>query len=66
MDAYPLTFDVMPPEGPRNRLTRAFRIILADPALLLVGGPGRRLGREPGRPALLTGRAADHDGQGRS
>jgi hypothetical protein len=40
MDAYPLTFDVTPPEGPRNRLTSAFRIILAIPHLLIVGGPG--------------------------
>jgi Domain of unknown function (DUF4389) len=40
MDAYPLTFDVTQPEGPRNRLTSAFRIILAIPHLLIVGGPG--------------------------
>jgi Domain of unknown function (DUF4389) len=40
MDAYPLTFDVTSPEGPRNRLTSAFRIILAIPHLLIVGGPG--------------------------
>src|SRR3990172_7531506 len=40
MDAYPLTYDVTPPEGPRNRLTSTFRIILAIPHILLVGSPG--------------------------
>jgi hypothetical protein len=44
MDAYPLTFDVTPPEGTRNRLTSAFRLILAIPHLLLVGGPGAGFG----------------------
>ncbi len=36
---YPLTYDVTPPDGPRNRLTCAFRVILGIPHLLLVGGP---------------------------
>jgi hypothetical protein len=36
---YPLTYDVTPPEGARNRLTCAFRVILGIPHLLLVGGP---------------------------
>jgi hypothetical protein len=40
MDAYSLSFDVTPPEGPRDRLTSAFRIILTIPHLLIVGGPG--------------------------
>jgi hypothetical protein len=40
MDAYPLTYDVTAPDGPRNRLTSAFRIILAIPHILLVGSPG--------------------------
>ena len=40
MDTYPLSYDVTPPEGARNRLTTAFRFILAIPHILLVGGPG--------------------------
>lgn len=40
METYPLTYDVTPPEGPRNRLTTAVRFILAIPHMLLVGGPG--------------------------
>ena len=40
MDGYPLSYDVTPPEGPRNRLTTAFRVILAIPHILLVGSPG--------------------------
>jgi len=39
MDMYPLTYDVTPPEGPRNRLTSAFRLILSIPHILLVGSP---------------------------
>src|SRR5512146_3280804 len=39
MDAYPLSYDVAPPGGPRNRLTSAFRFILAIPHLLIVGSP---------------------------
>jgi hypothetical protein len=37
--AYPLAYDVTPPDGPRNRLTCAFRVILGIPHLLIVGGP---------------------------
>ena len=36
---YPLTFDVEPQLHDRDRLTSFFRIILAIPHLLLVGGP---------------------------
>ena len=38
--AYPVTVAVVPPLLPRNRLTTAFRLILAIPHLLLVGGAG--------------------------
>jgi hypothetical protein len=40
MESYPLAYDVTPPEEPRNRLTSAFRIILAIPHALIVGTPG--------------------------
>lgn len=38
--SYPVTYDVEPHLADRNRLTTAFRILLAVPHLLLVGGPG--------------------------
>lgn len=38
--SYPITYDVEPQHTERNRLTVAFRIILAIPQWLLVGGPG--------------------------
>lgn len=38
--AYPVTVAVQPPAGPRNRLTTAFRAILAIPHVILVGGVG--------------------------
>ena len=38
--AYPVTYDVTPQLTDRNRVTCAFRIILAIPHTLLVGGPG--------------------------
>ncbi|HLF71169.1 MAG TPA: DUF4389 domain-containing protein [Dehalococcoidia bacterium] len=38
--AYPLTYDVDAQVTDRNRMTVAFRIILAIPHLLLVGAPG--------------------------
>ena len=38
--AYPVTYDVEPQLTDRNRLTCFFRIILAIPHLILVGGPG--------------------------
>jgi hypothetical protein len=37
---YPVVYDVEPQIEDRNRLTVAFRIILAIPHLILVGGPG--------------------------
>ena len=38
--AYPVTYDVEPQLTGRNRATCAFRLILAIPHTLLVGGPG--------------------------
>ncbi len=38
--AYPVSYEVEPQHAERNRLTVAFRIILAIPQWLLVGGPG--------------------------
>lgn len=38
--SYPLSVSVVPPSGPRNRLTTAFRAILAIPHIILVGGAG--------------------------
>jgi len=38
--SYPVTYTVEPQHPDRNRLTVAFRIILAIPQWLLVGGPG--------------------------
>ncbi len=38
--AYPVTYEVEPQYADRNRLTVAFRLILAFPQWLLVGGPG--------------------------
>ncbi len=37
---YPVTYDVQPQRTDRNRVTVFFRIILAIPHLILVGGPG--------------------------
>jgi hypothetical protein len=37
---YPVSYDVEPQLTDRNRVTVAFRIILAIPHLILVGGPG--------------------------
>jgi len=42
--AYPVTYDVEPHLTDRNRLTCAFRIILAIPHAILVGGPGLSIG----------------------
>ena len=39
-ESYPVTYDVEPQAAERNRLATAFRIILAIPHALLVGGPG--------------------------
>ena len=41
---YPVTYDIEPQMTDRNRLTVGFRIILAIPHLLLVGGPGVAMG----------------------
>lgn len=38
--AYPVSVSVAPPSSPRNRLTTAFRAILAIPHIILVGGAG--------------------------
>jgi hypothetical protein len=40
MTTYPVSYKVNPQAERRNRLTVAFRIILAIPHILLVGGPG--------------------------
>jgi uncharacterized protein DUF4389 len=39
MSAHPVNVDVQPALGERNRLTTAFRVFLAIPHLMLVGGP---------------------------
>jgi len=44
MADYPFSFDVEPQTTERNRLTVAFRLILAIPHMLLVGGPGFGIG----------------------
>ncbi|MBV8950531.1 MAG: hypothetical protein JOZ99_06635, partial [Actinobacteria bacterium] len=41
---YPVSYDVEPQTSGRNRLTTAFRVILAFPHLVLVGGAGVGLG----------------------
>lgn len=38
--AYPVSVAVVPPAGARNRLTTAFRAVLAIPHIILVGGVG--------------------------
>src|SRR4030067_3862761 len=40
MAGYPVSFDVEPQTADRNRLTTAFRFILAIPQVLIVGSPG--------------------------
>lgn len=40
MAEYPISFDVEPQTSDRNRLTTAFRAILAIPQVLIVGSPG--------------------------
>ena len=42
--SYPVAYDVEPQLHGRNRLTVFFRLILAIPHLILVGGPGLALG----------------------
>ncbi|MEO8680995.1 MAG: DUF4389 domain-containing protein [Vicinamibacterales bacterium] len=41
--SYPVTIDIQPPAAPRNRLTTLFRLILAIPHVILVGGIGMGL-----------------------
>ena len=41
---YPITYEVAPQIAERNRLTVAFRPILAIPQWLLVGEPGQDVG----------------------
>ncbi len=41
---YPVSIDLVPHLAGRNRLTTAFRIILAIPHLILVGAPGFAVG----------------------
>ena len=53
MDGHPVTYEVAPPTGVRNRLTVGFRIILAIPHLLLVGGPGMGVGTGGDRTVAL-------------
>jgi hypothetical protein len=43
-----ITYEVEPFDEERNRLTVAFRLILAIPHLILVGGPGIGLGSDRG------------------
>ena len=38
--AYPVSVSVVPPAAARNRLTTAFRAVLAIPHIILVGGVG--------------------------
>ncbi|HZP26793.1 MAG TPA: DUF4389 domain-containing protein [Dehalococcoidia bacterium] len=45
MIQHPVVYRVIPPEGARQRLSVAFRLILAIPHILLVGGPGISLGQ---------------------
>jgi hypothetical protein len=51
--AYPVTYNVEPQIAERNRLTVAFRFILAIPHLLLVGGPGFGIGVGSDRTGVL-------------
>ena len=53
MNGHPVTYDVRPQEEKRNRLTVGFRIILAIPHLLLVGGPGMGFGAGEFRTGVL-------------
>jgi hypothetical protein len=47
--AYPVTVSVVPTEGERNRLTTAFRLVLAIPHLILVGSVGLGFATMSGR-----------------
>jgi hypothetical protein len=52
---YPVSIEVQPAHTNRNRLTVAFRIILAIPHLLLIGGIGMGFALQSGRPGTGTG-----------
>lgn len=52
-DSVVVSYKVTPPEGDRNRLTVAFRLILAIPHILLVGGPGIGFGVGGDRTGVL-------------
>jgi hypothetical protein len=59
--SYPVSYEVEPQAEERNRLTVAFRIILAIPHVLLVGGPGIGIstaGERTGVLGLVAGVAA--------
>ena len=60
MDAHPTTYSVTAQAETRNRLTVGFRIILAIPHLLLVGGPGygAGIGERTGNLGAVAGVAA--------
>jgi hypothetical protein len=53
MADYPVSFDVEPQTTERNRMTVAFRFILAIPHMLLVGGPGFGIGVGSNRTGVL-------------
>jgi hypothetical protein len=48
---YPVLVEVEPDRGDRNRLTVAFRLILAIPHIILVGAPGLAIGWSSGSSA---------------
>lgn len=58
--AYPVNVLVTPPGGERNRLTCAFRLVLAIPHLILVGGVGVSLAFLDSGNGLLS--LSGHDG----
>ena len=51
---YPVTVTVTPPAGPRDRLTTAFRLLLALPHLFLVGGIGLGFAMNSGSRGILS------------
>ncbi len=63
---YPVLVDVDPQPAGRNRLTVAFRLILAIPHVIFVGAPGFAVGfySELGRPAGGAGHSQNAGGNG--
>ncbi len=55
--AYPVSVDVVPQVEQRNRLTTAFRLILAIPHVILVGGIGIGLSYRRENTSMLGGEA---------